>query len=177
MTASFQLIDARPSRPALQVWKSGPPPLPDQTTIGLPSAAAFFRASHRLVSHEISRHLDSSGCGLISLWTFTNCSGEMPGDCSRARTDSGSDPIPANHSTRTVAPVALLPFDRYMPGNAPFFFPFRSPGPHRGRTADGRLVPIAVIALLSIAAWGAGAPRPRRGRKTPPGSAPARRGR
>src|SRR5262245_55086770 len=128
MTASFQLIGARPSRAAFQVWQSGAPPLPDQTTIGLPSAAAFFRACHRLVSHEISRHLDSPGCGLISLWTFTNCSGEMPGDCSRARIDSGSNPIPANHATRAVARAALLRFDRYMPGNAPFVFRFDLPG-------------------------------------------------
>ena len=53
-TGSVQLEGARPPEPALQQTPSGDPPAPLQTRIGLPSAAAFLRASQTSMSHGIS---------------------------------------------------------------------------------------------------------------------------
>src|SRR5262245_19742461 len=114
-TDSDQLIGARPSRPAFQVWQAGAPPLPVQTTIGLPSAAALRLASQRLVSQGISRQRDSPGCGLISLWTFSNCSGVIgaggfAGFCWAPRWLSSCP----NQTRQTIAPRVLLRLVEYM---------------------------------------------------------------
>src|SRR5262245_13751576 len=52
-----------------QVHPSGWPS-PTQSRIGLPSAAAFCRACHRLVSHGMSSK--PPGLGLIRAWSFGN---------------------------------------------------------------------------------------------------------
>lgn len=63
--ASVQMAGARPAEPAAQQTVCGAPPAPDQTKIGLPSAAPLRSASSRSNNHGICQKCDSSACGLI----------------------------------------------------------------------------------------------------------------
>ena len=55
MVSSVHVEGARPPRPAVQQPAAGAPPLPAQRNSGLPSAAAFCRASQTLGYQSMSR--------------------------------------------------------------------------------------------------------------------------
>src|SRR5262245_25967006 len=104
-----------------QVHPSGWPS-PTQSRIGLPSAAAFFRACHRLVSHGISSK--PPGLGRIRAWrfgndaadrlsltsalarTFAGCAGFSPG-VSPARYSAEMLSAPAASITASTAAMAF----------------------------------------------------------------------
>src|SRR5262249_58442486 len=90
-TSAVQIEGARPPLAAAQHEPTGAPPEPLQTRIGLPSAAACLRASQMLKNHGISWKRVSPGCGLIILWSLSNCSGGI-GFGSSATADPPSPP-------------------------------------------------------------------------------------
>src|SRR5688572_21291516 len=111
---SVQNAGPRHARAEFHVGAQGAPPLPDQTNIGLPSSAAFCRASQRLVCHGMSIHLDSPGCGRMSLWVCGNFSFStlLAQDCCGfsvpvLRTSSAVQVAPSAAS-RTITTIPIL---------------------------------------------------------------------
>src|SRR5262249_13403944 len=80
--------------------QGGPPPL--QTYIGLPSAAALRRASHRFVIQGISSN--PPGSGLIWVRSFSNWSGAI---------GLGSAPLPGTTRILTDKHTRVSPVVRF----------------------------------------------------------------
>src|SRR5205814_2119413 len=77
--ASVQLEADRPPRPAVQQPAAGAPPLPAQMNRGLPSAAAFCRASQMVGYQATSIQRDSPGWGFIMPCSFSNSATDSDG--------------------------------------------------------------------------------------------------